>query len=222
MFYAINNRADFGLFSSESDRPKRSLLAGYEYRFGASQERTKLSSFIRGVNTLSGERAEAFIRSRLDVDNYLRWLAGAVLTGNYDGFEQNYAIYRSGKTGKLRMIPWDYEGTWGRNCYGRIVESDLVKVEGYNVLTNKLMRFPSVRRQYQSILEFALSGPFTERRLLPVAERMMEKIAPYIKDDASRKWPYRDFVGEPAVIRNYIRERREIVKEQIYGVLGNV
>ncbi|RED87682.1 CotH kinase family protein [Cohnella phaseoli] len=222
LFYAINNRADFGLISSESDRPKRSLLAGYEHRFGSNGEKAKLSSFIRGVNTLRGARVEAFIRSRLDVDNYLRWLAGAVLTGNYDGFEQNYAIYRSGKTGKLRMIPWDYEGTWGRNCYGRIVESDLVNVEGYNALTSKLMKFPSVRRQYRSILEYALNGPFTEKRLLPVAERMMGKIAPYMKDDGSRKWLYRDFIGEPNVIRNYIRERREIVKEEIYGVLGNV
>ena len=222
LFYAINNRADFGLISSESDRPKRSLLAGYEHRFGLSGEKAKLSSFIKGLNTLNGSQAEAFIRSRLDVDNYLRWLAGAVLTGNYDGFEQNYAIYRSSKTGKLRMIPWDYEGTWGRNCYGRIVESDLVKVEGYNVLTNKLLGFPSIRRQYRTILQQALNGPFTEKRLMPVAEKMMEKIAPYMKKDGSRKWLYQEFIGEPFIIRNYIRERREIVKERMYDLKGNV
>ncbi|WP_372631540.1 CotH kinase family protein [Cohnella sp.] len=218
LFYAINNRADFGLISSESDRPKRSLLAGYEYRFGRQAEKARLTTFIKGLNRLQGKSAEAFIRSRLDVDNYLRWLAGAVLTGNYDGFEQNYAIYRSSKTGKLRMIPWDYEGTWGRNCYGRIVESDLVKVEGYNVLTNKLLGFPSIRRQYRSILQQALNGPFTEKRLLPVAEKMMEKIAPYIKNDGTRRWRYQDFIGEPFVIRNYIRERREIVKERMNGL----
>ncbi|MFB9279232.1 CotH kinase family protein [Cohnella cellulosilytica] len=217
LFYAINNRADFGLISSESGRPKRSLLAGYEHRFGVKGEKAKLSAFIKGLNTLGGAKTEAFIRSRLDVDNYLRWLAGAVLTGNYDGFEQNYAIYRSKRTGKLRMIPWDYEGTWGRNCYGRIVESDLVRVAGYNVLTNELLAFPSARRQYRSILQQALNGPFTEKRLLPIAERMMEKIAPHLRNDDSRKWPYRDFIGEPFVIRNYIRERREIVKEWISG-----
>ncbi|MFC4599963.1 CotH kinase family protein [Cohnella hongkongensis] len=212
LFYAINNQADFGLFSLESGRPKRSLLAGYEYRFGRSSERARLASFIRGLNKLRGSRAEAYIRARLDVDNYLRWLAGAVLTGNYDGFEQNYAIYRSRKTGKLRMIPWDYEGTWGRNCYGRIVRSDLVEIAGYNALTRKLLGFPELRRKYRSILRQALNGPFTEQRLMPIAEKMMESIAPYIREDASRRWPYREFAGELRVIRDYIRERREIVR----------
>jgi len=212
LFYAINNRADFGLFSSESNRPKRSLLAGYEYRFGPRSEKTKLSAFIKGLNAYQGAKAESFIRARLDVDNYLRWLAGAVLTGNYDGFEQNYAIYRSRRTGKLRMIPWDYEGTWGRNCYGRIVESDLVSVNGYNVLTRKLLGFPGVRKKYRSVLRQALNESFTEGRLMPIVENWTEKIAPYIREDGTRRWSFQEFVGEPYLIRNYIRERREIVK----------
>jgi len=215
LFYAINNRADFGLFSSESDRPKSSLLAGYEYRFGPDSDKTRLKALVKATNSLKGSQAEKYFKSKLDVDNYFRWLAGAVLTGNYDGFEQNYAIYRSGKTGKFRMIPWDYEGTWGRNCYGRIVESDLVAVNGYNFLTRKLLGIDGFRRKYKAILQEALSGAFTESRLMPVAEKLIYRIAPYIREDATRRWAYRDFLGEPYVIRNYIRERREIVQEEL-------
>ncbi|MFC4306215.1 CotH kinase family protein [Cohnella boryungensis] len=216
LFYAINNRADFGLFSSESNRPKSSLLAGYEYRFGQSAEKTRLKALIKGLNTLTGQRAETFLRARLDVDNYLRWLAGAVLTGNYDGFEQNYAIYRSSKTGKLRMIPWDYEGTWGRNCYGRLVESDLVAVSGYNVLTRKLLGFSSIRRQYRAVLQEAINGAFTENKLMPVVHGMIDNLEPYVREDPTRRWSYREFVGEPYVIQNYIRERRAIIKGQLH------
>ncbi|QJD87920.1 spore coat protein CotH [Cohnella herbarum] len=215
LFYAINDRADFSLLSSATNRRKSSLLAGYEYRFGATAERTKLKSFIKGINTLKGAQGEAFIRSRLDVNNYLSWLAGAVLTGNYDGFEQNYAIYRSKLTGKLRLIPWDYEGTWGRNCYGRIVESDLVSVAGYNALTRKMLAYPSFRKKYKLILENALNGPFAESRLMPIVEEMIGQLSPYIRNDPSRRWSYGDYQGESGVIRNYIRERRAIVRAEL-------
>jgi spore coat protein H len=215
LFYAINNRADFGLMSPDTDHLKSSLFAGYEHRFGGSSEKSKLKSFIKGFNSLKGTKGESFIKSRLDVNNYLGWLAGAVLTGNYDGFEQNYAIYRSRKTSKLRMIPWDYEGTWGRNCYGRRVESDLVEVAGYNFLTRKLLGYSSIRRQYKTILQKALNGPFTESRLMPVVERMVNQIAPYIREDATRRWSYGEFLGEPNVIRQYIRERRAIIQAEL-------
>ncbi|RED64158.1 CotH kinase family protein [Cohnella lupini] len=215
LFYAVNNRADFGLYSPDSDRLKSSLTSGYEHRFGDSSEKVKLAAFIKGINVRNGKQAESFIRSRLDVSNYLRWLTGAVLTGNYDGFEQNYAIYRSGGTDKFRMIPWDYEGTWGRNCYGRLVDSDMVQVTGYNFLTRKMLKYSSFRNQYQSTLRTALAGPFTETRIMPLANRMLGQISPYIREDRARKWSYADFLGESGVIHNYIKERRSIVKKEM-------
>ncbi|RKP54502.1 spore coat protein CotH [Cohnella endophytica] len=215
LFYAINNRADFGILNPETNRKKSSLLTGYEYRFGASAEKARLKTFIKGLNLLNGVRGFAFIKKRLDANNYLRWLAGAVLTGNYDGFEQNYAVYRSRPTGKLRMIPWDYEGTWGRNCYGRIVQSDLVSITGYNSLTRKLLCYPSIREQYKRILQNALDGPFTENKLMPIAEGLLSRIAPYIREEGDRKRPYAEFLGESGVIRAYIRDRRAIVKAEM-------
>ncbi|TVY04612.1 spore coat protein CotH [Cohnella terricola] len=215
LFYAVNNRADFGLISSESNRRKRSLLAGYEFRLGASSEKTRLKSFIKGLNVLRGPSGEAFIRSRLDADNYLRWLAGAALTGNFDGFEQNYAIYRGGKKGKFRMIPWDYEGTWGRDCYGKIVASDLVPVSGYNALTRRLLAYPIARKKYRSILREALEGPFAEKRLMPIVEDMMNGISPYVREDRTRKWTYGEFAREPLIIHDYIRARRAIVAKEL-------
>lgn len=215
LFYAVNNRADFNLFLPESNRLKQTLLSGYEYRFGGSGEKGKLTAFIRGFHERKGRQAQAFLQSKLDVDNYLRWLAGAVLTGNYDGFEQNYALYRSRVSGKFRIIPWDYEGTWGRNCYGRVVESDLVSVAGYNHLTRKLLEHKIFRNRYKSILKAALNGPFTESRLMPVVERKIAALSPYFRKDTSRKWSFEEFLGEPDVFRKYIRERRSIVRTEM-------
>jgi spore coat protein H len=138
-----------------------------------------------------------------------------VLTGNYDGFDQNYAIYRHKPTGLYRIIPWDYEGTWGRNCYGKNCGSNLVRVKGYNRLTEKLLSAPDNLRKYKRILTEILDHTFTEKVLMPVVWQMHSGIAPYIYRDRTRKWPFPLFVGEPHFIRNYIRERRAIVLSEI-------
>lgn len=211
LFYAVNNNADFGLRNSSTNRYKYSLLSGYEHRYGRESEKTRLISFIRGLNDTSGKKNARFLQSKLDGDNALRWLAGAVLTGNYDGFEQNYALYRHTRTGKFRIIPWDYEGTWGRNCYGRLVSSGLVDVMGHNYLSGKMLEHSSYRNRYRNILDSALKGPFTERSVMTNAEAMIAKVAPYIREDGKRKWSYDEFLGEMNVIRQYVRDRRSQV-----------
>ena len=43
-------------------------------------------------------------------NNYLTWLASAILFGNYDTTTQNFALYRSPDNGKFYFLPWDYDG----------------------------------------------------------------------------------------------------------------
>lgn len=226
LFYAVNDNADFGLYAPGSGERKSSLLAGYEHRFGGSKEKVRLASFIRGANANRETAAFRQAMASLDVDNYIRWLAGAVLTGNYDGFEQNYAIYRGGRTGQYRIVPWDYEGTWGRNCYGKAVDGNLVSVSGYNRLTRALLGQRAIRARYGRLLRRLLDGPFTERALMPRVEAMTSMLAPALREDATRKTPYREFAAEPRRIRQYIRERREGVFAALEGLaskpLGNV
>ncbi|TJY41598.1 spore coat protein CotH [Cohnella pontilimi] len=215
LFYAVNEQANFSEISPDSGRSKSSMLAGYEFKFGSTDEKTRFERFLLGIHRTDPKETAAFIERHLDVDNYLRWLAGAVLTGNYDGFEQNYAVYRHTRSGKYRMIPWDYEGTWGRNCYGQIVDSDTVSVTGHNRLTEKLLKHRNYRREYGGILRDALKGPFTERKMMPIADRMLSKVAPYMKKYVEDRWTYDDFLCESDLIRKYIRERRSIVKREL-------
>jgi spore coat protein H len=215
LFYAVNELADFGLYYPETERAKSSLLSGYEYQFGMTGEKSRFEAFLRGMHSGNSRQTAAYLQKHLDVDNYLRWLAGAVLTGNYDGFEQNYAIYRHRASGKYRMIPWDYEGTWGRNCYGRIVDSDMVAVTGYNELTAELLEHRTFRQMYRRILQQALKGPFTEKRIMTLASRMLSNVEPYMHNYGSDRWSYTEFAGEKDLIRQYLRERRETVKREI-------
>jgi spore coat protein H len=155
------------------------------------------------------------LNRKLDVANYLRWLAGAVLTNNYDGFDQNYALYEHKTSDKYRIIPWDYEGTWGRNCYGKPCASDLVRITGYNALTEALLADASVRKRYADLLADIVQTKFTEQSMMPVVRSMHGKIAESIYRDHTRNWPVRVFDGEPELIRRYIQERREIVRKEL-------
>ncbi|MCA0758031.1 CotH kinase family protein [Paenibacillus sp. N4] len=215
LIYAVNDSADFSLIDPDTRKAKSSLFDGYEIMHGGRSTKGKLVSFIRNLNRMSGKSLGAFTVRRLDIPQYLLWLAGAVLTGNYDGFDQNYAIYEFQKTGKYRIIPWDYEGTWGRNCYGKPCGSDLVRLQGYNKLTSKLFAFPSCRRRYKAILKRLLQSAFTVDRLEPVIRSMHERLSPAIRNDYTRKASFDTFLSEPEFIQDYILERRQILKQAL-------
>ncbi|MFF2483740.1 CotH kinase family protein [Paenibacillus sp. NPDC058071] len=213
ILYAVNDSADFSLIDPITKGRKESLFDGYEIQQGKSTvARPRIVRFVRGINRLKGRTFASFTAKRLDINQYLLWLAGAVLTGNYDGFDQNYALYEHKKSGKYRIIPWDYEGTWGRNCYGRPCGSELVRLEGYNKLTEKLFSFASCRAKYKSIMRELLKTKFTVERIDPVITSMYKQITPSIRDDFTRKSSFNTFLNEPSFILDYIRERRGYIK----------
>ncbi|GGD49011.1 CotH kinase family protein [Paenibacillus nasutitermitis] len=213
LIYAVNDHANFSELDPDTKMKKLWLLSGYHVMKGNKMTPVRLKRFLKGINRPADNKLRTFIGKRLDIRNYLKWLAGAVLTGNYDGFDQNYALYEHVPSGKYRIIPWDYEGTWGRNCYGKLCGSDLVSVKGYNVLTRKVLSYRSCREDYRRILTRLLADQFTMKRLDPILIQMHERLLPAIRDDFTRKSPFATFLEEPEVFRTYIKERRLIVKD---------
>jgi Spore coat assembly protein len=217
LIYGTNDNANFSLIDPETKRRKASLIDGYEWIRGGDISKKRLGRFVGRINRLKGNMLRQCLIRNLDIRQYLHWLAGAVLTGNYDGFDQNYALYEHPPTGRYRIIPWDYEGTWGRNCYGRPCGSDLVPIQGYNKLTEKVLAFSSCRQAYRKILVKLLRKPFTVEDLGPVIDRMHNHIAAAIYHDHTRKHDYRTFMREKEFIRQYIHERRQVVKRELAG-----
>lgn len=217
LVYAINDRANFSVFRSQGGKHKASLMEGYKWISGPAAAKRRLTRFIGAIERLKGSRLSRHLKRSLDIDNYLRWLAGAVLTNNADGFEQNYALYTDFRSGMYRMIPWDYEGSWGRNCYGKPCPASLVRAEGYNALTAALLSVPGVRERYRRLLLELMDTQFTEARMMPVVHRMHNEIADAVSRDHTRNWPYSVFAGEPQLIRRFIRDRREWLHKELAG-----
>lgn len=97
---------------------KKSLEHGYEKKTGTEEDDFYLQDMIFKINTVPKAQFKSEVTKHVNIDKYLRWLAGIVFTSNYDGFVHNYALYRSGETGLFEVIPWDYDATWGRDIHG--------------------------------------------------------------------------------------------------------
>lgn len=215
LIYAANDDATFGLTYLDTGKLKKSLFDGYERVIGRQSDRERLERFIFDINVLPSRKLPGYLDAHLDIDNYLRWLAGAVCTGNYDGFNQNYALYASRAEGVYRFIPWDYEGTWGRNCYGKRCDSGAVRIRGYNTLTAKLLGIKSITRAYGRIVAEIVEQWFTPARLEPEIERWMTSIREDVLADDKRRWSASKFDTEAQIFRTYIRERRDLLVRSI-------
>ncbi|MBO0962242.1 CotH kinase family protein [Neobacillus sp. MM2021_6] len=215
IFYAVDGDANFSLMSDLDKITKTSLELGYERKYGIAENDYFLQEFIFNINTLSQTDFEKEIRKYVDIDKYLRWIAGIIFTSNYDGFVHNYALYRNGDTGLFEVIPWDYDATWGRDVNGKEMEANYVPIDGFNTLTARLLDTDVYRKNYRKLLEEIMNHQFTNEFMMPRVEKLLQLIRPFVLLDPYKKQMIDDFDQEREVIANYIEERRIYLQRKI-------
>lgn len=215
IFYAVDGDANFSLMSDLDKETKKSLKLGYEQKYGDGNDEYFLQEFIFKINTLSREEFAKTIPKYVDVEQYLRWVAGVVFTANYDGFVHNYALYRNGNTGLFEVIPWDYDATWGRDVSGKIMEANYVPIDGFNTLTARILDCDSFRNQYKALLEDIMNHQFTEEYMIPKVESLLQQIRPYVLKDPYKNENIDLFDKEPEIIATFIRERTQYLKRKL-------
>lgn len=215
IFYAIDGDANFSLISEYDNAPKRSLEMGYEIKYGLDEERLVLQEFIFKANTLLRSEFEQEIGNYIDVEKYLRWLAGVVCTQNFDGFVQNYALCRNGETGLFEVLPWDYDATWGRDVHGEILDYDYVRIEGFNTLSARMLDVPSFRKLYSNILLQILNNQFTVEFMKPRIQELYTLLRPFVLQDPYKKEYIEQFDMEPEFICKYIADRNYFMKSEL-------
>jgi len=215
IFYAVDGDANFSLMSDLDKETKRSLRLGYERKVGTPEDDFYLQEFIFNINTFSKSEFEKEIHKFVDIDKYLRWVAGVIFTSNYDGFVHNYALYRNSETCLFEIIPWDYDATWGRDVNGKMMESDYVPYDGFNTLTARLLYVDTFRKQYQRLLKEIMEQQFTVGHMIPKAEKLTQLIRPYVLKDPYKKQDIDKFDQELSVITKYIEERRKYLSRKL-------
>jgi len=215
IFYAVDGDANFSLMSDLDKETKKSLELGYERKLGRPEDDYFLKELIFNINTIANNEFEKEIQKFVDIDKYLRWMAGIIFTSNYDGFVHNYALYRNGETRLFEIIPWDYDATWGRDVNGKIMEPDYVPIDGFNTLTARILNVDTFRKQYRMLLEEMMKQQFTVENMIPKVEKMTQSIRPFVKQDPYKKHDINIFDQELSVITKYIEERRKYLYRKL-------
>ncbi len=215
IFYAIDGDANFSLISEYDNAPKTSLEMGYEIKYGLDEEYLFLQEFIFKANTLLRAEFEQQIGKYIDVEKYLLWLAGVVCTQNFDGFVQNYALCRIGDGGLFEILPWDYDGTWGRDVHGEIMEYDYIRINGFNTLSARMLDVPLFRKFYYEELLQILKSQFTVDYLEPKVQELHSLLRPFVLKDPYKKDYIKQFDREPEFICKYIAERNNYLRSEL-------
>lgn len=215
IFYAIDDDANFSLFSSLDNDYKKSLDLGYERKYGTKRDSEYLCHMIYKINTLKENEFEKEIIKYIHVEKYLRWLIGVICMQNFDGFTHNYALYINDNTKIAEIIPWDYDATWGRDIHGHEMPYDFIPITGYNTLTARILNVPAFRSLYRHTLEKVLEEQFSVSNLQPKIEKLYEIIRPYVIRDPYKQKEIEQFSKEPQFILNYIEKRQTYLKEKL-------
>jgi spore coat protein H len=216
VFYAVDGDANFSLLSDLDKDVKESLDLGYEMKYGTAEDVGYLQELIYKINTLPRDEFEQSIQAYVNVNQYLRWLAGVIFTQNYDGFVHNYSLIRNKETGLFEVSPWDYDGTWGRDVNGKIMEYDYVRIEGFNTLTARILDIAAFRKEYRSIIEDILAKEFTVDFMKPKIEILYEQLRPYVLKDPYIQHQISKFDQEPEFILNFIKDRSRYISENLH------
>ncbi|PWK14895.1 CotH kinase family protein [Tumebacillus permanentifrigoris] len=216
IFYAINDDANFSLLSTITEDVKDDLEDGYEEKVATEEDWASLRQFLYFINASSPADFSRHVEQHVDIESYFNWLLGVVCTQNFDGFVQNYALYQNRQNGRYHLIPWDYDGTWGRNLRGKPLRADFIPITGYNTLTARLLADPILRGRYRQRVEEVLQTLFTTEALEPLVRSLLAAVRPALAQDPHRKQTMEEFEGEYEVILRYISERRSYLLAHLH------
>jgi spore coat protein H len=215
IYYAVNDNANFSLLTEEKE-VKKTLETGYQKKIGCNEDDGFLRELIYKINSIPRPDFREEIRKYVDVTKYIQWLIGVICTQNYDGFTQNYALYRNSETGLFEMIPWDYDGTWGRSYRAKPMDYDYVPIKGFNTLTARILDVAEFRSNYKQRLMEILETEFTVDNMTPIVTRHYESLRPYVLEDPYKAKMISDFDQEPEYIIQFIRRRNRYLLENLF------
>ena len=127
----------------------------------------------------------------------------------------NYALYRHPRSNKWWIIPWDYDGTWGRDCYGRLMSASEIPLFGYNRLTERILSVAHFRRYYVKLMTHVLNHYFIKNCLMDEAASLMAKVRKTVYTTAPWRSSIERFEAEQVVFERYVTARRNFLQREL-------
>jgi hypothetical protein len=112
--------------SSELYQPDDSVYCG-DFRHGSDLKRcwmklsprggdiSSLEAIAKQIQSTPVEEFDQFVSNTFEDDSLTNWITVNTLVSQGDTYNKNYFMLKSGKTGKWKIIPWDYDLTFGQS-----------------------------------------------------------------------------------------------------------
>lgn len=191
--------------------------------FNKNSDKDKERVILALKNLNEGNDLENYI----DVDKTLRYLAAHTVLVNLDSYSsnmaQNYYLYEKG--GKLTILPWDYNlsfgGFQGGDASGVINFPIDTPVSGVSVeerpLINKLLEIDEYKEKYHNYLQEIVDGYFKSGVFEKTILSIDEKINEYVKNDTTSFTTYEKYELSLPVLMKFGELRAESINGQLNG-----
>ena len=200
--------------------------------------RSQIAAFaalLKIIEAASADRFESEIGQRLDLQQFAGYLAATWILVNIDsyvGMPHNYYLLMDKTDGKLRMLPWDLNETFGTFTMGydpeQVVQWGIERPWiGRRRLMERLFELRSFRRAFQGEVVALMESVFTRERMFARISEMERTLMPYMagrQQSAFRMGIYGDRDGinvavdrRVYAIRPFVERRIDSVRDQLTG-----
>lgn len=159
----------------------------------SGSDRRRLVELTRWVNESPDAEFEAGLEQRLDLTNWVRFLAVNALLANLDSFlgnGHNYYLFLPHDDGRARFIPWDLNEAFGGHPMAGppVFQADLAILRPAAGRNRLVERFLSSRRGaelYRAEIGRLRSGPASLERLLQDVDEVAGVLEPAVAGESS-------------------------------------
>jgi len=165
----------------------------YELKNNRQDDYTFLADFIQVLNTTPPAQFECTLPRVFNVQDYLKYLALDILTGNWDGYaynQNNFYLLRNPSTGIFEYIPYDLDNTLGIDWLGVEWSDRPVYAWGPSgqprPLVDRILAVPVWRNDFTAYLHDFATDWFHATGIVQYAGSLLQLITEDALDD-----PYR-------------------------------
>ncbi len=156
------------------------------------QSYTDLSRLMEILDRGIGDDTQTEVESALDIERVIGYCAVSAGVSNWDGMRNNLYVVMDPGSGKLQIVPWDLDNTFGGYPYAIPFYS--------NGLYEQIVRYEPYNVVFYEILERV----FVQDELLQVLDSFQTEVAPALALDPYLRRVGADPAGTVENLRRYI------------------
>ena len=200
-------------------------LGSYETIWDGEITTTTKADHKRVVTALKNISEGNDLKTYMDIDNLLRYMAVHVFSVNEDSLSgmmaHNYYLYEAG--GKLNLIPWDYNlalgGMGSNNDAAGVVNDPIDNAFSGTSFFDTLMEDETYHSQYYAYLQQLVSEYINGGGFDAFYERVRSQIDGLVETDPTAFYSYDEYLTAVDTLYQVVKLRGKSIQGQLDGTI---